>query len=180
MSVLNIARNLQFDYYQDLISRPQFKWKVQTYPEDECLVITDYPVFQVLGDKPVVIVPLTKHRVLIGGNAKNLNGWQLSIDRMNLVLAAYANRSVFCAEKAVLEVIAHDLRGNNPDLNPAWCGDARLPFCVTVHRPLHSPRLLANCQRSEKSLGGSQPVRFQKAMAELWLDWTSVKIRYTG
>jgi hypothetical protein len=132
-SILNIARIQLFEHYQDLLSRPQFVWKVRSYYEDEFLVLTDYPVFQTLGDRPVVIVPLSKHRVLIGGDAKNLDDWQLPIDRMNLVLAAYADRSVFCADKAVLEVMVNDLLGNNPELNSAWCEDARLPFCGFLH-----------------------------------------------
>ena len=94
----NIARTKWFAELQDLLSRPQFRWKVKTYRDDEIIVLTDHPVCQTNGlsaGGQVTVVPLSKQRVLFGGSQEAVERYNLPISRLNAFLAAWAERSIF-------------------------------------------------------------------------------------
>jgi hypothetical protein len=126
----NIVRISWFSELQDILSRPLFRWKVKTYPPEETLVLTDFPVCQTSGSPPdgqVTIVPLSKHRVMFGGSEKAIAHWDIRADDLNAILAGYAQRSIFAADGATLERLAQHLRGENGH-SPEWCAAARSPF----------------------------------------------------
>jgi hypothetical protein len=122
----NIARILWFSEYQDLLSRPNFQWKLKTYRDEETVVLSDFPVLQTSGTEaggPVTIIPLTKRRVLFAGSGEAVDRWDIPAESLNLWLAAYADRSVFAANSKCLERIAEHLR-----VDCAWSRAARHPF----------------------------------------------------
>jgi hypothetical protein len=126
----NILRISWFSQLQDILSRPLFRWKVKTYPPDEIVVLTDFPVLQTNGSTPdgqVTIVPLSKHRVMFGGSEKAIAHWDISADDLNAILAGYAERSIFAADRATLERVVqhlHEEKGHSPE----WRGAAHRPF----------------------------------------------------
>lgn len=113
----NIVRSDLFKQYQDFLSRQLWKWKCSVFPsEDESnLVITDNPVCYVLGlgeGVRVLLVPLTKKRVLFGGSLEMVEKCGgLSIRDINFCLGAWAERHIYAADKQTLKDIATDLRG---------------------------------------------------------------------
>ena len=125
----NILRISLFSELQDILSRPLFRWKVITYSPEETVVLTDFPVCQTNGSAPdgqVTIVPLSKHRVMFGGSEKAIAHWDIPADELNAILAGYAERSIFAADRATLERVAQQLRGENGH-SPEWCAAARRP-----------------------------------------------------
>jgi hypothetical protein len=126
----NIFRISWFSELQDILSRPLFRWRVKTYPPEETVVLTDFPVCQTNGSAPdgqVTIVPLSKNRVIFGGSEKAIVHWDIPADDLNAILAGYAERSIFAADRDTLERVAHQLRGGNGH-SPEWSAAARLPF----------------------------------------------------
>jgi hypothetical protein len=127
----NIARTVWFSECQDLLSRPKIIWKIKTYCADDTVVLTDFPVFQTnsIGlDSQVIIVPLAKNRVLFGGSKKAVARWDVPVEELNTFLSAYAECSIFAAAAGPLEVVARNLRGDNPAYSSVWCDAARRPF----------------------------------------------------
>jgi hypothetical protein len=126
----NIFRIGWFSELQDILSRPLFQWRVATFPPEETVVLTDFPVFQTSGSAPdgqVAIVPLSKHRVLFGGSEKAVAHWRIPVDDLNAILAGYAERSIFAADRATLERVVQHIRGEKPH-SQDWCAAARRPF----------------------------------------------------
>ena len=113
----NIVRSEMFNQYQDLLSRPQWKWKCRIFPSESKsnLVITDNPVCCILGlgnGRRVYMVPLSKKRILFGGLPEMVEKCGgLSVRYINLSLAAWAERHIYAADNHNLENVAIDLRG---------------------------------------------------------------------
>jgi hypothetical protein len=128
----NLARVQWFSELQDLLSRPNMRWKIKTYCTNEIVVLSDFPVCQTIGTEvggQVTIVPLAKHRVLFGGSAQAVSSWDIPADELNTILSAYADRSIFAADARCLEVVARNLRGEED-----WCVAARRPFFGFANR----------------------------------------------
>ena len=127
----NLFRLNQFNEYIDLLSRPQFHWKVKTFDNHELVVLTDHPVCQTNGLKTggqVTIVPLSKNRVMFGGHQEAIEKCNCWIDELNAFLAGWAHRSVFAAERHTLEAIRSILSGENKSFESTWCRNARQPL----------------------------------------------------
>lgn len=127
----NIARIQWFSECQDLLSRPMMRWKIKTFCNADIVVLTDHPVCQTNGlgvGGQVTIVPLSKHRVLFGGQQEAVDQCNFRIEELNTFLAGYAERSVFATNSNSLEIVVHNLRGEGPIGTPEWCANARRPF----------------------------------------------------
>lgn len=126
----NYVRLTQFNEYQDILSRPGFKWKVLTYPEGADLVLTDHPVCQTSGHHPggqVTIVPVSRRRVFFGGSQQAVNNCNFPVHELNAFLAGWAYRSVFAAERGALDEVVEILSGKYEMWRKEWCDRARLP-----------------------------------------------------
>ncbi len=122
----NIGRSLCFSEYQDLLSRPKVRWKIKTYPSNDVVVLTDFPVCQTNGigaGGQVTVIPLSKHRVLFGGTQEAVDRCNIPVEDLNAFLSGCAEHSIFAADMNTLEVVAHMLRGDDE-----WCEAARKPF----------------------------------------------------
>ncbi len=127
----NIARTHWFSEYQDLLSRPNVRWKIKTYRDDEVVVLSDHPVCQTNGlgvGGQVTIVPLSKRRVLFGGHQDAVDGCNIPVEYLNTFAAAWAERSIFAADSRALQTVARNLRGEGLVGTPEWCEAARRPF----------------------------------------------------
>jgi hypothetical protein len=121
----NLIRAAQFQQYQDLLSRPLWRWKCRIFPtEDESNVaITDNPVCLALelgqGGR-VLLVPLSKKRVLFGGKLEVVEKCSsFSAREVNFCLAAWAERNIYAADKRTLESVVVDLRGEGVTAGPS-------------------------------------------------------------
>jgi hypothetical protein len=125
----NIIRSECYNEYQDILIRPQFKWKMKRFPEGYDIVITDNPVCQTNGLQDggqATLVPLSKRLILIGGQDKAVEKFrEVTIDEINLFLFAWAYKSIYAAEKHTLESIKKMLEGID---NKEWCEAARKPL----------------------------------------------------
>jgi len=142
----NIIRSDIFEMYQDLISRPLWKWKCKIFPKDlkSNLIISDNPVCKVLGiDKATgsLMVPLTKKRILYGGKSEIVEGCRnLSIREVNFCLAAWAERNIYAADKQTLKDIVTDLSGKGLIIGPQDVLDAvRKPLFGLPERAAKNP-----------------------------------------
>jgi len=125
----NIIRSECYNEYQDILSRPHFKWRMKIFPEGCDIVITDNPVCQTNGLQDggqATLVPLSKRLILIGGQDKAVEKFRnVTIDEINLFLFAWAYKSIYAAEKHTLESIKKTLDGID---NKEWCEAARKPL----------------------------------------------------
>jgi hypothetical protein len=129
--MINIAREKWFSELQDILTRPKFCWKIKMYHRNDIVVLTDHPVCQTNGlgiGGQVTIVPLSKHRVLFGGNQEAVNRFDIPAENLNCFLSACAERSIFAAESKCLETVAQNLRGEGSIDSTEWCNAARRPF----------------------------------------------------
>lgn len=128
----NFIRSHWFSEYQDLLSRSEFCWKMRILPEGQNLVITDNPVCQTNGLNPggqVIVVPLSKDRVLIGGLKEAIEGWgNFTVEQLNTFLAGWAERSIFAVDTDILENVKKNLEGKGVVETEEWCEQARKPF----------------------------------------------------
>jgi hypothetical protein len=121
----NIFRTLQYSEFQDYLSRPNLQWRVKTYADGECVVLSDVPVRQTNGldaGGPATIVPLSKHRVLFCGSEEAVERCNVPVEKLNSFLAGMAIRSIYAADSNCLEAAARTLRGEGE-----WCAAARRP-----------------------------------------------------
>jgi hypothetical protein len=133
----NTIRNYGYNEYLDIITRPGFRWKVKTYPSDESIILTDHPVCttRAFGSSgSVLIVPLSKSRVFFGGTSEDLNHTNVHVDFLNFVLAAWANKFVFAADRQTLETVRYNLSGECPTLNADIANKARQPLFGLLSR----------------------------------------------
>ena len=125
----NIIRSECYKEYQDILRRPQFKWRTKIFPEGCDIVITDNPVCQTNGLQDggqATLVPLSKRLILIGGQDKAVEKFRnVTIGEINLFLFACAYKSIYAAEKQTLESIKKMLEGVD---NKEWCEAARKPL----------------------------------------------------
>jgi hypothetical protein len=134
----NLLRSHQFEEYQDWLSRPGWTWKMKEFTGDHYLVITDNPVCWSRVKTPgglIVMVPITKHRILLGGHAGDVDtcrNW--SIGLINAYLSAWAERSIFAADADTLEAVRLCLRGDGEIKDAAWCESARKPLLGMAER----------------------------------------------
>lgn len=128
----NIMREGWFGEWQNLLARPQWCWKCRIIPEARTLILTDNPVCQTNGLGPggiVVLVPLSKHRILFGGTREAVERCgDMPVAHMNAFLAAWAERSIFASDAATLHEVVRHLKGEVPGSDPAWCEAARKPL----------------------------------------------------
>jgi hypothetical protein len=125
----NIIRSECYSEYQDILSRPQFKWRMKIFPKGCDIVITDNPVCQTNGLRDggqTTLVPLSKRIILIGGQDKTVEKFRdVTVDEISLFLFAWAYKSIYAAEKHTLESIQIMLEGID---NKKWCEAARKPL----------------------------------------------------
>jgi hypothetical protein len=125
----NIIRSECYSEHQDILSRPQFKWRMKIFPEGCDIVITDNPVCQTNGLQDggqATLVPLSKRLILIGGQDKAVEKFRnVTIDDINLFLFAWAYKSIYAAEKHTLESIKKTLDGID---DKERCEAARKPL----------------------------------------------------
>jgi len=144
--IINLIRSQGFAEYQDFLSRPQFKWKCRIFPthSSQNLVITDNPVCVALdlgqGGR-VLIVPLSKKRILFGGVAKVVEKCcNLSVREINFSMAAWAEHFIYAADRQTLEDIITDLRGEGIITDPSeLLAAARKPLFGLPERAATNP-----------------------------------------
>ena len=66
--------------------------------------------------------------MLFGGQQEAVDRCNFRIEELNTFLAGYAERSVFAADSASLEIVSRNLRGEGLIGTPEWCANARRPF----------------------------------------------------
>ncbi len=114
-------------------------------------MLTDNPVCQTNGirqEGQITIVPLSKKHVLVGGLQEAVDearSW--TIDQVNAFLAAWAEKSIFAADRSDLEIIKANLEGDGTVGSNEWCENARKPFFglpdrIYSRQPPSSERLL--------------------------------------
>lgn len=139
----NILRSHQFTEYQDWLSRPNWKWKVKQFTEGDHLVLTDNPVCMTRVATPggmIVVVPLTKRRILLGGLANHVEKCRhWSVAGINAYLAAWAERSIFAADNESLKGVVRTLQGDGVIADPGWCEAARKPLLGITERIAAQP-----------------------------------------
>jgi len=139
----NIVRDIQFQEYQDLFSRPGWGWFRRTVDGESTLVLTDTPVcFAKNADatRQVLLVPLTKSRILFGGLPEDIYPFfDWSVSDINLHLTANADRRIFAADRATLESIVRELTGCGEPRNPEWMEAARKPHFGLPERMRSTP-----------------------------------------
>ncbi|MFN0007017.1 MAG: DUF4238 domain-containing protein [Planctomycetota bacterium] len=122
-----------YSQMQDMISRPNFKWASLSFPADEPVVLSDNPVLITKSSRKgpfVVICPLTKRRVLVGGHRDSIARFRTATPRtLNKFIAAWAGHRIYGCSRAVLEHVVEDLSGHS-----RWATDARKPFCGHVEK----------------------------------------------
>jgi hypothetical protein len=127
----NLFRTLGFCENQDLLTRPGFKWKCLNITIEKNVIITDNPICLSgnLGQGKVVIVPISKRRIIFGGTVQALQPWgQVSVDLINMILGAHAERHIFAADKDTLSILANNLRGEGEFGPDEFCEAARKPL----------------------------------------------------
>lgn len=139
----NYFRDTQFTMYQDMFSRPKWCWRIRILKTESNLVLTDYPVclINIAGaTKPVILVPLTKKRILLGGANEDIATLsELSVSDINLHLAAKAYRSIFAADRTTLESIVRELTGKGEARSPEWMEAACKPDFGLPERMRNTP-----------------------------------------
>ncbi len=92
----NDARTFMFHDFVDLLTRENYRWKALNFPSNVCVVLTDNPVCQTNGlgiGGQVTIVPLSKHRVMFGGQKEAIDEMRnISIGELNHFLAGWSER----------------------------------------------------------------------------------------
>lgn len=130
--MVNILRIVQFNEYQDLLSRPGWSWRLRLFDAGYNLVIMDNPVCiknGLVSDGLIVLVPLTNRRILLGGLGRAVeecHTWSAS--SINSFLAAWADRGIFAADRETLNAVVRDLRGEGEIEDQMWCKAARKPL----------------------------------------------------
>lgn len=130
--MMNAIRSHWFSELQDILTRSDFRWAMKVFPRECDIVLTDNPVCQTSGmgqGGQITIVPLSKQHVLVGGlqeGVEEARSW--TIDQMNAFLAAWAEKSIFAAERSDLEIVKSDLEGSGSVGSDEWCEAARKPF----------------------------------------------------
>ena len=143
----NVARTVGFNHYVDLLSRQDFVWKVITFPSNACIVLTDNPVCQTNGlgsGGQVTIVPISKHRVMLGGHKKGINELDhLATCELNFFLAGWAESRIYAADKPTLVSVVETLTAESSHAaeasRPFFGSLKRLAVCEKrprVHRPM--------------------------------------------
>jgi len=113
--IMNTIRSNWFIEFRDIMRRANFRWKMKIFPKECHVVLTDNPVCQTCGIRQggqVTIVPLSKQHVLIGGlmeDVEEARSW--TIEQVNAFLAAWAEKSIFAADRSDLEIVKADLEG---------------------------------------------------------------------
>lgn len=125
--IRNYMRQVQFEQYQDWISRPNWRWKLIRSKSPSTFVLTDNPVCITRVDGSpglIVLTPLSKHLVLVGGLSTAVGAvtdW--TVGSINVFLSGWAGKSIFAADKEPLMHVAHCLRADTP-----WHRQARKPY----------------------------------------------------
>lgn len=130
--MMNAIRSYWFSELQDILTRSNFRWAMKVFPRECHAVLTDNPVCQTSGIRQggqITIVPLSKQHVLVGGLQEaviEVRSW--TVDQVNAFLAAWAEKSIFAAERSDLEIVKSDLEGEGGVGPDEWCEAARKPF----------------------------------------------------
>lgn len=130
--IMNAIRLHWFIELKDILTRSNFRWAMKVLQRECHVVLTDNPVCQTSGIRQggqITIVPLSKKHVLVGGLQEAVNearSW--TIDQVNAFLAAWAEKSIFAADRSDLESIKANLEGDGTVGSNEWCEVARKPF----------------------------------------------------
>ncbi|MBN2331062.1 MAG: DUF4238 domain-containing protein [Candidatus Aenigmarchaeota archaeon] len=128
----NEFRSNWFTEWQDILTRADFRWKMKVFPDECYIVITDNPVCQTNGllrGGTVLMVPLSKHHIIFGGRQEATERCRnLTLGQVNTFLAAWADKSIFAADRDTLEYVKLNLEGNGTIGTEQWCEAARKPF----------------------------------------------------
>ncbi|MBN1125502.1 MAG: DUF4238 domain-containing protein [Sedimentisphaerales bacterium] len=139
----NVFRTHWFLECRNILVRSEFKWGMKVFSKDCCIVLTDNPVCQTNGlgeGGMLILVPLSKHRILFGGLPQALDrSRNTTIDQINIFLAGWADKSVFAAERSVLEQVKRDMEGKGIIQSEEWCMEARKPFLGIQERIQATP-----------------------------------------
>jgi hypothetical protein len=142
----NLFRSQWFCEHQDFLTRSSFRWKCLDITKEKNTVITDNPVILSgnLGHGNVVIVPLSKRRIILGGFSESLAPWaSVSVEYINLLLGAWAEKHIFAADRDTLQILARNLRGEGEFESGA--------FLEAALKPLFGlPDRILNAYRSDK------------------------------
>lgn len=121
-----------FSEWQDILTRADFRWKMKIFPDECNIVLTDNPVCQTNGLEQggaVLMVPLSKRHILFGGHQEALERYRNStLGQINAFLAAWADKSIFAADRNTLEAVKLNLEGEGTVGTDQWCEVARKPF----------------------------------------------------
>jgi len=128
----NEFRTHWFREWQDILTRADFRWKMKVF-SDECrIVLTDNPVCQTNGlgqGGAILMVPLSKHHILFGGRQEAVERCRdFTLGQVNAFLAAWADKSIFAADRKSLEAVKLNLEGEGTVGTDQWCEAARKPF----------------------------------------------------
>lgn len=134
---VSLARTVRYNELLDLVSRPDYKWKMRIF-SDANVVLTDNPVCQTNGKEfggQVIIVPLSKSRVLIGGRPDAIESiCCLSLSELNVLLAGYAENVIYCDDQRTLRFIRLNLTDQGDVRSVEWRLAARQPFFGIANR----------------------------------------------
>jgi hypothetical protein len=127
-----------FENHRDVFTQPGWKWKVKNFSEDLNLVLTDHPVCLLCTTPPensVLLVPLSRTRLIMGGRASILEKFRHTTDReLNLWLGAWANKRIYAASRETLEEVQADLQGKGIVSDSGWLNRAKKPLFGTIER----------------------------------------------
>lgn len=130
--IMNTIRLNWFVEMKDIMTRSNFRWSMKVLQRECNIVLTDNPVCQTNGIRQggqITIVPLSKKHVIVGGLQEAVDearSW--TIDQVNTFLAAWAEKSIFAADRSDLEIIKTNIEGDGTVGPNEWCEIARKPF----------------------------------------------------
>lgn len=161
---LRLLREQSFKCWKEVYTLPTVKWMCFVVSSHASLVLTDHPVCQASGKNHVLLVPLSRKRLIFGGTRKSLDEVKATrrMRDLNVFLAACAFEWIYAADQRTLEDLRSVLSGDTGEYDPEWLAAARMPALGL------SSRIRANpipegidtedvFERIKKQLLGSEP-----------------------
>jgi hypothetical protein len=132
VTLANRMRRPFFEQIKEIYTLPGWKWLCFNITCDENLILTDHPVCTI---GKVIFVPLSKKRIIFGGCEADLERIRgLSVLHMNCHSASFAAECIHAADRATLERVASELRGEGTIQDPGWLENARKPLFGQMDR----------------------------------------------
>lgn len=136
--IMNTIRFNWFIEMKDIMTRPNFRWSMKVLQRECNIVLTDNPVCQTNGIRhggQITIVPLSKKHILVGGLQDAVDeAMSWTNVQVNVFLAAWAEKSIFAADRKDIENVKANLEGNGIIESTEWCEVARKPFLGLLDR----------------------------------------------